>query len=258
MRTLLWSQGVGLALCASLGSSSFAQAVSPRRETQVVDEFMIDDGDDLDAVKENGEGELADVLVEPKAQPLTARRARHSRGITLAVGSTKPWQRATLAFYSAFDEWTTVGFFVGGGGSFEKGNLGLKFFDLSVQSRGFGVQGQRWFKDAEHFGLEATFGYVAWDGKLTPRGQVEEEGVSSDVLSTGIQGTGLFGGLSLLYSWIWDNRVTFDWTILGVQKSLVLKLDQSQPSPAAGSAVRSGLTSPEFFGLTGVAVGYRF
>jgi len=224
----------------------------------VVDEFMIDDGDDFDSVKETSDADLADVLVEAKAQPLTARRARYSRGVSLGLGSAKPWQRMSLAFYSVFDEWTTVGFFAGGGGWFEKGSLGLKYYDLSVESRSFGVQGQRWFRDAEHFGLEGTLGYVLWDGKLTPRGQVEEEGVSSDVLSTGIQATGLFGGLSLLYSWIWDNGVTFDWTILGVQKSIVLKLDQSLPSPTAGSAARSGLTSPEFFGLTGVSFGYRF
>lgn len=258
MRKHIRSQGLVLVLFASLDSISLAQALSPRRETQVVDEFMIDDGDDLDFVKDHSEGDLAEVLVEPKAQPLTARRARHGRGLTLAVGSAKPWQRMSLSVYSAFDEWTTVGFFAGGGGWFEKGNLGLKYFNLAVQSRSFGVQGQRWFRDAEHFGLEATFGYVMWDGKLTPRGQVEEDGVSSDVLSTGIQGTGLFGGLSLLYSWIWENGVTFDWTILGVQKSLVLKLDQTQPSPSTGSAARSGLTSPEFFGLTGVSFGYRF
>lgn len=258
MRTIPWSHGVSLALCASLGSSAFAQTVSPRRETQVVDELTIDDGDDLESAQDSQDTDMEVVLVEPQAQPLTARRARHSRGVSLAAGSAKPWQRLTLSFYSAFDEWTTVGFFAGGGGFYERGDLGLRYYDMSVQSRSFGVQGQKWFQDAEHFGLEATFGYVLWDGKLTPRGQVEEEGASPEVLSNSIQATGLFGGLSLMYSWIWDNRVTFDWTILGVHKSLVLTLDQSQPSPTAGSAARSGLTSPEFFGLTGVAVGYRF
>lgn len=251
-----WILGASLGF---VGQQSYGQTVGPRREIHMVDEITIDDGgDDLGSEKEPSEGDMASGLDEQPALPLTARRARFGRGLSLSLGSTRPWQRASLSLYTALDEWSTVGVFAGTGGWTRDGNLGLKFYDMAVSTKSFGVNGQRWFQDAEHFCLEGTLGYVAWDGKLTPRGQVEGEDLSGDALSTGIAGTGLFAGVSFLLGWIWDNGITFDWTILGVQKTYVLKLDQSRVSPAAGTAARSGLTTPEFFGLTGIAIGYRF
>ena len=236
---------------------SYAQSVGPRRETQVLEDLTVDEGDVSEEELTEDDKELKDVL-EEKPSPHSERRAQLGRGIAFSLGSARPWQRSSLALYQAFDEWTNFGIFAGLGQGSRDGRMTLRSFDLNLDARVIGLMAQRWFKESDHLRVEGSLGYVTWDGRLTPRGQVEGEETVDDSLSTGFLASGLYVSASLQYSWIFASGWTLDWTILGVQKSYVLKLDQSRPSGFGGSAIRLGLTGAELFGLTGLGIGYRF
>jgi hypothetical protein len=236
---------------------SNGQSVGPRRETQVLDDLTVDEGEVSEEELNDDDRELEDVL-QDKPSPHSERRAQLGRGIALSIGSARPWQRSSLALYQGFDEWTNFGIFAGFGQGSRDGRMTLRSFDLNLEARVIGLMVQRWLKEPDHLRVEGALGYVTWDGRLTPRGQVEGEDSLEDSLSTGFLASGLFVSASLQYSWIFDGGWTLDWTILGVQKSYVLKLDQSRPSGYGGSAIRLGLTGSELFGLTGLGIGYRF
>lgn len=186
-------------------------------------------------------------------------RSRYAGGLSVTLGSTRPWQTYSIdAFFLPRSE-VAYGLYAGGGSVTQNGVAFEQTYDLTVQTRAFGVSGRYHFKRLKRISIEALLGYAAWNGRFTPHdGNEDEATIDPTKVSSSYRATGLAFGFDCVIDWVWESGVFLDWTPVGVRRSRVLQVDLSRGDASVTRHVTRDLERAAFYGITNVRVGYLF
>jgi hypothetical protein len=277
------------ALCAvSLAASTVARAQGPGVHTMpkapqkddVLEVEEVDGGTGFDAAK-TGRSELDaagaaedpafrdEVEREALALSQAEMRARFRYLVALSVGNARAWETYALAGGAPVSQEAVVTLFAGTGRLSSSGLEDDAAYDLTVEARSTGVE-YRWFVPRlDGLSLSASTGYVAWSGKVDPQGAEGDDllgGEDPDAavdsadprLTSGFEATGLFVGLGAAVSWLWENGVYLEWTLVGLRKTKVLESTFDRDSDLAEKVAVRDLERVAFYGLANLKVGYFF
>lgn len=210
------------------------------------------------AVQEVASGD-ANVLPEELRFSQDELRSRFDFFVAAAVGSAKPWQGYTLEMGVMLTKDALASLGVGGGSFKESGFLDERAYDVKGKSRGL-VGSLRWYSSHfPHLAGEAVIGYAAWEGRVDPKGSdVQEVEPDERKLSSGFRANGVFAGLAVGLTWIWDNGLLLDWTPVGMQVSRMQQKDYDRDTDQIDRAVKFAVERPSLYGLMNFKLGYIF
>lgn len=185
----------------------------------------------------------------------TDLRANKTAIISLAQGTSSPWQGTSLGFQGILSPLNSVGLTLGTGKFEQEGEVAERSYDLNVKSRAVALGYQRYFETYEPFGVQFFLGYALWEGNVIPSGS-DSLSTGNDRLSSSFEANGWFVGVNVSMSWIWESGIFLEWIPFGLQSSSVLQFKKSTDSTGVDDAVIPSIESPAFFGISNIKIGY--